>query len=107
MKDKIIFGILFLAIITSGCLGQAPDKNESIYSCSQDSDCVLVQAGCCNCNHGGQNTAINKNHEESYINNVSSECAAVSCIAVISDHPSCSDQAEAKCIENRCEVIIE
>ena len=30
------------------------NKRESLYKCEKDSDCLLVDQGCCDCNHGGQ-----------------------------------------------------
>ena len=38
-----------------------PVKDITAYqSCAQDSDCVYVQNGCCDCANGGVDTAVNK-----------------------------------------------
>jgi Na+/melibiose symporter-like transporter len=70
------------------------------YSCYQDTDCIRVAGGCCNCNSGGTATSINKYFETEWNDKLSRECAEIGCPAVMSDHPSCFK--EAKCIDNKC-----
>jgi len=67
-------------------------------SCSADSDCVLVDEGCCNCNSGGKRTAINKNFMEQYNENLEASCKDTACPAVISDDPSCAQGTTAGCM---------
>ena len=73
--------------------------------CTKDSDCVLVQDGCCGCSMGGSNTAINKLYEEAWNIELSSKCANVLCPAVISKNPSCF--SEPRCVEWVCTPVPE
>jgi hypothetical protein len=75
----------------------------SIDSCTEDSECVAVSAGCCNCNYGGSNIAINKAFQTAYEKNLSVECRQTACPAVISTDPSCF--AAPSCVNNKCTLV--
>ncbi len=74
------------------------------YSCQQDSDCVKVQAGCCSCNYGGKNTAINKIYLVNWMSWINSQCQSTACAAVLSNDWTCIS-SEAKCVIGKCKLI--
>lgn len=65
--------------------------------CMKDDDCIKVPSGCCGCNMGGTNKAVNKYYYEP------PNCTGMGCLAVMSDHWTCF--AEPKCIDNTCKLI--
>lgn len=75
------------------------EKSADFYSCSQDSDCISVKAGCCGCTAGGRAVAINKSYKNSWRGNCKEEMP-VMCPMVMSDDPSCF--AEPRCVKNKC-----
>ncbi|MBI3413154.1 MAG: hypothetical protein HY051_03680 [Candidatus Aenigmarchaeota archaeon] len=77
-------------------------KNENVYLCNYDSDCISAGQGCCDCNMGGKATAINKNYESLWNSKISSECGQRACRAVISNDPSC--YAKPKCVSGLCKL---
>lgn len=60
-------------------------SKEELKRCSQDSDCVKIQGGCCPCTDGGGNIAINKKYEEYWNNKLTKECIGTRniCLAVM------------------------
>lgn len=89
MNKKVIIGsgILALLIVAGGLwiIGGDEEVNEKsenvdVTYCEIDSDCVKVEIGCCPCNMGGQETCINKEFENDYLNkncSITTICAAV------------------------------
>lgn len=89
MDVKRIFLIacsLFLFIFIVAC-GVPKD----LQACNQHSDCVLVPEGCCGCNTGGSNKAINKEYQNYWQDKIG-DCSGVMCIQAVSDHYSCYSQ---------------
>lgn len=79
--------------------------DEKYYSCVQDSDCIIVQDGCCSCGNGGQNTSINRDYEGDWENDILTKCSDTYCLTWVSDHWTCNEaEIEAKCIESECEL---
>jgi hypothetical protein len=68
--------------------------------CERDGDCVIVDAGCCGCNEGGQAIAVAKDYESIWEAQLEINCADVMCPQVISDHESC--KSEPVCVEDKC-----
>jgi hypothetical protein len=68
--------------------------------CEKDEDCTLVQADCCGCNQGGQNTAVAKKDGENWLSELLAGCHETICPQVISEHPSCYSQAI--CTDGKC-----
>lgn len=60
-------------------------SKEELKRCSQDSDCIKIQGGCCPCTDGGGNIAINKKYEEYWNNKLTKECIGTRniCLAVM------------------------
>lgn len=77
----------------------AIDSITDFYSCSENSDCILVKAGCCGCNAGGNAKAINKNFKMDWKGECE-EIAPVMCPSVMSDDPSCFKKPT--CVSNKC-----
>ena len=80
-----------------------PLKDEDIYICEEDRECVGVSADCCGCGMGGTATTINKDYLNYWGNKLKIECKGIACLAVISKHWTCS--AKPKCVKGRCELI--
>ena len=71
--------------------------------CGRDSDCIIVQNGCCDCAQGGEQAAINKNRLEAFEANFSclnAECGEREPRRVI----SCRD-AVVSCVQHKCKHI--
>lgn len=79
-----------------------PDNDTELYACVNDADCVAVPDGCCSCSNGGSNTAVNTTFQNYWETTTTTSCAVVSCIAAISNDPSCS--ATPVCIDNVCHL---
>src|SRR3989338_1250823 len=101
MKKEILIGLILvlvvLAIVSIYYINQKEDLDRipQPLRCSVDSDCVKYE-GCCDCNHGGEATAVNVE----FSNNFAKDCFGMACPAVISDDPSCF--AIPKCVNNKC-----
>ena len=76
---------------------------DNIYNCNEDNDCVSVKSGCCGCNAGGKNTAINRKYLDYWYSKLWDECREIACIGVMSDHWTCF--AEPKCIDGKCQLL--
>ncbi len=100
----LIVIIIIIAYIYSNKTNLDPIK---IKSCIQDSDCIEVQDGCCDCNNYGKNTAINKNFLNEYNNQQNGNCKDVACLTALSRDPTCTIEMSPKCIENKCILIEE
>ena len=68
-------------------------------ACETDSDCVLVNKGCCGCSAGGESIAIHKSQQNSYINELKESCALF--IRFCPAWYRC-DEFKAKCINFQC-----
>lgn len=99
----LLIGVLaiFLALLYY-IPSQMELSEDELYSCSADSDCILVKGDCCGCSMGGNNTAINKAYEDYWAEKMNEDCEGLICPAVISTHWTCS--ASAKCNNGRCEL---
>ena len=69
--------------------------------CKDNSECVIVQNGCCDCNNNGKVIPINKNYQDYWNKNLKELCGGIGCYPFISEDISCSFN-EAKCIYNQC-----
>lgn len=66
--------------------------------CGKDSDCVLTVNGCCDCEQGGQQVAVNQQRLEDFRKNF--ECLYVSCGEGQADN-RCAN-AVVSCVDHRC-----
>ena len=112
MSEKIfkipILIILGLVIILIGLyfIDYTNDNssNDYMFSCSKDDDCISVKSGCCDCNAGESNTAINRNYLQKWNEKLSDECKDIGCIMVMSNDWTCF--AEPKCVNGKCKLIL-
>ena len=60
-------------------------------------------SGCCGCNAGGSNTAINRKYIEYWYDKLSNECREIDCGDIMSNHWTCF--AEPKCVDGKCQLL--
>lgn len=78
-------------------------KEANAGECKHDGDCLLVKAGCCGCNEGGKQIALNQEMAKKQTETINSTCGDTMCPQMISKDPSC--QQSAKCnAENKCDL---
>ena len=71
-------------------------------ACKTDSDCVLVDKGCCNCANGGDSIAIHKSQKNNYISKLKKSCSSFTdfCMAEYR-----CDYFKAKCMNFQCVAV--
>jgi hypothetical protein len=74
-------------------------------ACTRDAQCVLVKRGCCSCNSGGVQDALNKAHLNALKERRVKGCVDVGCLAVVNDAPICKASL-AQCVKGKCEVKV-
>lgn len=84
--------ILFFLSFSSWALDIPADQ----LKCEKDSDCTVTTSHGCGCGGGGNQIAINSKHRKNWEKKFSD----ISCIAAISDDPSCSKKVA--CVKNKC-----
>ncbi|MEK6891300.1 MAG: hypothetical protein AABX03_04140 [Nanoarchaeota archaeon] len=120
MIFKILIGIVIILVVATVFFGYSFFKDlnngfsfgdkeiEPIKYCLIDSDCVKVEKDCCSCTNGGKAIVINKNFLNEYNTEKATACAdAGACAQAISNDPSCSEDAKTKCVNNKCELVLE
>lgn len=106
MKIFILLLILPVGLLISakGCESELSDvqvKNSDL-ECMVASDCAAVEIGCCSCQEGGKQRAINKEAIKKYHPKMAKNCRGKMCIQMISKDESC--QKVPDCIGGRCEL---
>jgi hypothetical protein len=56
--------------------------SDEMKACETDADCIETDSGCCGCNEGGEQTAINVIYEEDWLDELSNNCADIACTQV-------------------------
>ncbi len=74
----------------------ASDIPDDLLKCEKDTDCVVTTSHGCTCSAGGDQVAINSKNRKTW----EKKFEDISCIAVISDDPSCSQKVA--CVKNMC-----
>lgn len=69
--------------------------------CGKDSDCTVVNNGCCDCVNGGQDVAINKLNVERFRKRFA--CDSVTCGMKVGMHPC--GQGIISCVNHKCHYI--
>ena len=82
-----------------------PELTRTLRTCSNDGQCVRINADCCGCTAGGKAAAINKEYEENWEDTIESKCEDVACTAVMSNDWTCF--APIKCVLNKCTLVKE
>lgn len=95
-KEWIIGGIIILLLIVLFF----PMPGESGNSCTQDSDCVKVQSGCCPCNMGGEKICVPKDQEQSYLDKIANCSSTTICAAVDNCKVTSCQCNNGECTEN-------
>lgn len=77
--------------------------------CGSDLDCMYVVNGCCDCNHGGEDVAINKEHYYDF--NSRFQCLGVKCSKAANQNSQSINKECAKglvsCINHKCRYVKE
>ena len=81
---------------------EEPLTVDEVFQCHENSECIIVTAGCCDCNAGGRSIAINARYQDYWQNRWVEQCADTMCASVISKDPSCT--AEPVCFEGLCQL---
>lgn len=85
--------VIILFFLNVGVFADVPEDS---LKCEKDSDCAVTTSNGCNCSAGGDQIAINSKNRKSW----EKKFADISCIAVVSDDPSCTQKVA--CIKNKC-----
>ena len=81
-----------------------PDEEELI-KCNNNSDCVLVNSGCCGCSMGGRMICINKKYLENWNQKLKLDCKverACPAVYLCDDNPT-----GCECVNNVCQGVKE
>ena len=70
--------------------------------CDTDTDCVLVNKGCCTCSAGGESIAIHKSKRDSYISELKESCYGY--YSVCAQQYLC-DSFKAECQNSQCVTV--
>jgi len=84
---------------------RAADMAPTGDACKSDGDCALIQAGCCDCNHGGSKISVGKagaakREALELVKCGGKQNGGIFCAEVVTNDASCS--AEAACVDGRC-----
>ncbi|MBU1939132.1 hypothetical protein KKH30_00025 [Candidatus Micrarchaeota archaeon] len=73
--------------------GRAPESTTTVnvFECETDADCINIRDQCCDCNHSGTNTSINRDYEQCWLDYVNTQfnCSHAFCKAMPSRDESC------------------
>jgi hypothetical protein len=72
-------------------------------ACKADADCVAMAGDCCGCNAGGSQAVVTRAKLDEFEAARSSRCREAVCVALMSSHPSC--RQEARCVEGSCRLV--
>ena len=105
-----IFIISIFCFSVQSCSSDGPHSGGEIQAralvtlqaCQEDSECMLVQEGCCSCNMGGKKVPINSDNTNEYKGGF--KCDEVSCLAMMSNDPSCDADANVLCLKGVCSL---
>ena len=103
-KKFIIIGIISVVLLVYFLF---ISNNDFVRSCFVDSDCILVyseitESGCCDCNHAGRGTSINKRYSD-YWEKKLDECEHWCSLTLESDHWTCTS-AVPECVNFKCQL---
>ena len=100
-QKEIIVETSSLIPLDEEILGTSEDI---LFSCNQNEDCIKVSNGCCNCNSGGSEIAINKKYLENWSHFENIVCVDRDCYQEISTHKSCF--SKARCLNKICRLVV-
>ena len=119
MLNKVFYVFLLLlvpAFLTFGCsAGGVPSSSGTVNvgklereetlqyrTCTQDTDCIYAQNGCCDCANGGESIAIKITKLIEF--EALFACENIVCTE-LSAVPACDQQGTAKCESGICEFV--
>lgn len=80
-------------------------KPSTIPPNSSQIECVIVQAGCCDCNASGSQIALPATQAQEHLDALAVKCEDIACAQMISDDPSC--KAKSAVYQNgKCELVM-
>ena len=97
-KVFVIIAIIAILLVLIIIFIPKQNNNNNIEKeCSSDSDCILQETSCCNCNMGGEQVCMSKKNA-SIIQEKLKNCEKnIMCIALY----NCR-QAKCGCVDNKC-----
>jgi hypothetical protein len=75
----------------------------ALTACKADADCAAVASDCCGCNAGGSQAAIARAKLDDFEAAKGARCGAAMCIALMSNHPTCS--MKPGCVAGSCRLV--
>jgi hypothetical protein len=72
-------------------------------ACKADGDCVATAGDCCGCNAGGSQAVVNRATLDEFEAARTKRCGEAVCVALMSSHPSCSQQP--RCVGGSCRLV--
>jgi hypothetical protein len=72
-------------------------------ACKADGDCVTTAGDCCGCNAGGMQAVVTRAKLDEFEAARTRRCTEAMCIAMMSAHPSC--RQEARCVGGSCRLV--
>jgi hypothetical protein len=103
-NKKVLYWIIFLiilligVIIASRILDEGVEENNDFrkeFVCKTDTDCVVIETTCCDCESGGQEACISKELTKNY---TLSGCDSDQLCATVFN----CNQNPCKCIKGKC-----
>lgn len=103
-------------ISTAGCTGMQAIKSGQFFlgtrqtgadanmACNLESDCQILDAGCCGCSQGGKRIVLNKEFATQFIQSLDCGHKQIACPQVISTDPSCNQNNHAVCNMGKCGI---
>ena len=94
--------LLFCFLLAFGFLPEA--LGTTSVACGKDSDCVLVDTGCCGCNENGKSVAIHRSEREAYNKNLGNKCLNnnTACFKAVRCHKLKAQCQNSKCVAVTC-----
>jgi len=80
-------------------------RENNLYFCKEDKDCIKVTDGCCGCGGAGRATSINRKYENLWKSYEEDKCRSSVCAASMSHHISCF--SKSACTDNSCSLVID
>jgi hypothetical protein len=86
----------------TGCLNVRCGPIPGLKDCETDDECIVVSGtGCCTCQMGGEQEAINRDHEIALAGRLAACCDDISCLAVY----QCETGLNARCAAGTCILL--
>lgn len=81
-------------------IGSAEEEiDPALVTCQRDSDCTIVEMGCCDTCNGGWSMSVRSDQVDAARQRWASECGQVSCTLL-----GCAPADQPICVEQRCAV---